>query len=90
MESQYTADRKFALGTKVRDTITSVEGVIVAVTDWMYGCRRYTIQPTALHDGKPLEMLSFDEPQLEALPNQIPVAAARPTGGDRAVPSRGR
>jgi hypothetical protein len=46
-----------------------------------------TLQPKELHDGKPIESSTFDEPQLEL----VPKAAERGTaagGGPRPEPSR--
>ena len=57
---------KVKLGQKVRDTISGVEGVAVARTEWMYGCVRITIQPEGSKDGKPYEYFNADEPQLVA------------------------
>lgn len=53
------------LGDKVRDRITGVDGIAVGITTWLYGCRRVTIQPQEHKDGKPIDMVTFDEPQLE-------------------------
>jgi hypothetical protein len=55
------------LGSRVKDTITGLVGIAVARTDWLYQCRRIAVQPEALHDGKPLDIQWFDEPQLEVV-----------------------
>lgn len=57
---------KVKLGQKVRDTISGVEGVAVARTEWLYGCVRVTIQPEGSKDGKPYDYFNADEPQLVA------------------------
>lgn len=57
---------KVKLGQKARDTISGVEGVAVARTEWMYGCVRITVQPEGSKDGKPYEFFVADEPQLVA------------------------
>jgi hypothetical protein len=75
------------LGQEVRDTISGFEGVVIAVTNWLYGCRRITVQPRDMKDGKPIESCTFDEPQLLAMTDTA--AAERvPTGGDRDTPPR--
>lgn len=75
------------LGDVARDTITGMVGVVVADTKWLHGCRRLTLQPKELKDGKPVDSWSFDEPQLELVEKK----AARGTdgpGGPRPEPTR--
>ena len=43
------------LGSKVRDSITGLEGIATARTEYLYGCVRITITPTELKDGKPVD-----------------------------------
>ncbi len=84
------------LGQKVRDRITGFEGIVVARTEWMYGCIRITIQPRGLtDDGKPIDSHTFDEPQLEVLADEVIYTIPSnkpdrpvPTGGGRESPSR--
>jgi hypothetical protein len=52
------------LGATVRDQVTGLEGIIVCRMEWLYGCRRYIVQPTGTKDGKPFEASSFDEDSL--------------------------
>lgn len=83
------------LGDKVKDRITGFEGIVVAITTWMYGCRRVTVLPDRLDkDGKILDSASFDEPQIEILKaaNTPPEVEEerRLTGGPRPEPDRGR
>lgn len=79
---------KITLGSEVRDTITGFTGIVVARCEWLYGCVRITVQPKQLHDGKPVDYVTFDEDQLE------PVVAEkekqRPVTGsfDRPNPTR--
>ena len=82
------------LGDTIRDTITGCEGVLIARTEWIYGCIRLTIQPKALKDGVPLDSQTFDLPQMEPVLNSagmptVPPDADAP-GGPRPSPSRGR
>jgi hypothetical protein len=55
------------LGDRVRDIITNLEGIAIARTEWMYGCRRVTVQPQEAKDGKPADSFTVDEPQLDLL-----------------------
>lgn len=69
-------------GDEAKDMITGFSGVVVAVTTWLHGCRRITIQPRELKDGKRVESDTFDEMQVEVItpaPRKEPVK----TGGDR-------
>ena len=42
-----------------------MKGIAYCLCDWLYGCRRITVQPEEAQDGKPAEMFTVDEPQLE-------------------------
>lgn len=80
--------RRINLGDVVKDTITGFEGVAVASYEYLHGCRRICVQPQALHEGKPIEASTVDEPQLEvvkavAAPRSEPV-----TGGPQPEPAR--
>lgn len=55
------------VGDKVKDTLSELEGRVIARTEWIYGCVRVTIQPFGSKDGKPFDTLSIDEPQAELL-----------------------
>lgn len=74
------------LGDVARDTITGFTGVVIAETKWLHGCRRLTIQPQELKDGKPVDACSFDDPQVELV---RPKAAktTSDTGGPRPEPA---
>ena len=51
------------LGDRVRDKISGLQGILVGVTYWLYGCRRLSIQPEESKDGKPADYFTIDEPQ---------------------------
>lgn len=80
------------LGSRVKDRITGLRGILIARTDWLYQCRRVAIQPEGLHDGKPAEVVWVDEPQVQVLKAgviQPPVTQVLRTGGPvRSAPSR--
>lgn len=96
-------NKKPALGDTVRHTITKYEGVVIAVTTWLNGCERLSVQSKKLDkDKKPQEHQVFDIQELEVidvgshLPAQLeppkaapPLLAARP-GGARENVSRGQ
>lgn len=49
------------LGDNATDSMTGYFGIVVGITEWLYGCRRIAIQAIALKDGKPQEPEWFDE-----------------------------
>lgn len=71
------------LGDVVRDTVTGFKGMVVAITQWLNGCRRLTVQPQELtNEGKPKDAEAFDELQLAVVSakKHVPETA---TGGPR-------
>ena len=48
------------LGDKVKDRITGVTGIVICEASWLNGCRRTTIQPQELKDGKPVDSYTID------------------------------
>ncbi len=53
------------LGDQVTDQITGFKGTAIAVTQWMHGCRRITVQPKGIDkEGAIFATEQFDEPQL--------------------------
>lgn len=83
------------LGDRVRDRISGFEGIVIGISDWLYGCRRPVVQPSTLtRDGEPVESKSFDEPQLEVIESGVlkadtaPAQPAAKTGGPRPTPAR--
>lgn len=75
------------VGDVVRDSITGFEGVVVSSHQYLHGCMRLTVQPQSLHDGKPIETQTFDEPQL-ILVTARNIQGRRDVGGPRNEPSR--
>jgi hypothetical protein len=74
------------LGDKARDTITGFTGTVVAMTKWIYGCERVTLQPPVDKDGKVPQNENFDIQALEIIESKP--APSRATGGpqnDRAA-----
>ena len=59
------------LGDRVKDKVTGLEGVVIGVSEWLYGCRRISIQPQQAKDGAPAPMFCIDEPQCELMEGQF-------------------
>lgn len=76
------------LGDKVKDKVTGFKGIAIGVTTWLHGCKRIAVQPQELKDGKPIDALSFDEPQLEMIESEKIKTGSRETGGPRPEPAQ--
>lgn len=85
------------VGDRVCDRMTGFSGIAIAVTEWLYNCRRITVQPSELDkDGAVAKTETFDEDQLRIVQkgaftprvttNQE--TATEKTGGPRDTPSR--
>lgn len=75
------------LGDEAKDSITGLTGVVVAITVWLNGCERVSIQPRELKDGRPVEPSAFDVEQLEVVKASASVPL-RKTGGPHDPPTR--
>lgn len=71
---------KVELGDVAKDEVTGFTGVVMAVTYWLNGCRRITIQPQELKDGKPIDAYTFDVEQVQVV-SKRKVAVKTPSGG---------
>ena len=78
---------KIKLGDRAKDKMTGFAGIVVAETQWLHGCRRLTIQPEKLKDGKVVESMTFDEPQLQLVKTNA-FNGSHDTGGPRPEPQR--
>ena len=52
------------LGDAVRDRVTGLKGVVIGVAEYLYGCRRLIVQPAVDKDGKYVDAVYVDEPQV--------------------------
>ena len=78
---------KIGLGDIARDTITGFEGVVVAITDWLNGCQRVSIQAAELKDGKPIDSVTFDAEQVCVVERAEKITPSE-TGGPSIAPTR--
>ena len=66
---------KINLGDRVQDKITGIKGIVVARTEWLFGCVRITLQPEKSKEGKPADNYTIDEPQAKIITKKaIPIA----------------
>ncbi len=75
------------LGDVARDKITKFQGTVVYRAEWLHGCVRLGIQSDALKDGKPIDVIHFDEPQLEVV-ESTPIQRPPQSGGPRRDPGK--
>ncbi len=75
------------LGDTAKDSITGFTGVVVCDSQWLHGCRRLTLQPSRLSEGKPIETQTFDEPQLVSMKSKRHRSTVL-TGGPKPEPRR--
>jgi hypothetical protein len=77
------------LGSTARDKISGFKGTVIAITDWLNGCRRVTVAPQELKDGKRIESDTFDVQQLELVEaTPAPVVPEKRPGGPTMHPTR--
>lgn len=81
--------RVFRLGDTARCRITGYEGVVIARTEWINNCVRYTVQAQKLTaEGKPVEAVGFDEYDLDLVAAlELPAPPVK-HGGPRPDPVR--
>jgi hypothetical protein len=84
------AQRKcgFELGDLAKDTITGIQGVVVAITYWLNGCVRLQLQPREHKEGKPAEPCGFDVEQVELVERGVVFGPAKQSGGPKPDPRR--
>lgn len=83
------------LGQEVEDIVSGLTGIAIARTEWLNGCTRICVQPKLDKDGKFVDSMDFDEPQLKVI-NENPLKRGpTDTGGpmgyspkQKATPSR--
>lgn len=65
------------LGDRVKDPVTSYQGIAQAITVWMNGCIRIAVQPEKLDkDGKVPDDRYFDQGQLVVLKKRVHIPVA--------------
>ena len=79
------------LGSRVKDMYTGFTGTATARTEWLYGCNRIAIEPTELHEGKPIEAVWFDEQRVVMVEEREPTVSPAndaTSGGPQKDPRR--
>jgi len=80
------------LGTKVKDKITGLTGIVVARTEFINGCVQYEVQPHAKKDGTVPEALGIDEQTLDIITKKkLKIKPKKkPPGGRMSKPTKMR
>jgi len=81
---------KFGLGSEVQDTITDFKGIVISRTQWLHGCNTYGVRARELKDGKPQDLIYFDEPGLKELQTEVKKPERNTGGPCTAVPEPNR
>ena len=71
------------LGDRVKDKISGLKGIVVGISNYLYGCRRISIQPEESKDGNPAEWFTIDEPQVDVVEKAAINGRETPTHGPR-------
>lgn len=65
------------LGDRVREKLSGVEGVVIGITHWITSCDHIGVKRQGVdQNGKPWELLWFDEPHIEVLERAAVAAPA--------------
>ena len=70
-------------GDEVKDIISGLGGVVVGITEWLYGCRRLFVQSRSIKDGRLSDPFTIDEPQAKIVKRGAVLAT--PNGGKRDI-----
>jgi heat shock protein HspQ len=64
-------DSRIQIGDRVRDKITKLEGIVVAVGFYATGSAEARIQQEGLKDSQPIEPIHIEFPQLDVIEKQV-------------------
>jgi hypothetical protein len=79
------------LGSKVKDKLTGFTGMAVAKTCWTSGNVSFAVEPTTLHEGKPIDPHSFEWQRIELIEEKAPPVSkdnSATSGGPQKDPVR--
>lgn len=74
------------LGDLARDTVSNFEGIIIGITEWLWGCVTIGLHSQELHEGKPIETQWFDKERLIKIKDKNQVISKITGGPDRKHP----
>jgi len=71
---------KFEVGSEVVDSISGYSGIIIYRSQWLSNCNTYGVKSKEIKDGRPIEPVQFDEPQLNLIEPDV-IEKNQDTGG---------
>lgn len=80
-------EQNIKLGDYAKDMVTGFTGTVVAITEWLHGCKRLTLQPKVSAKGEALDSVSFDLPSVVLVKSKT-VERKTKTGGHQKEPTR--
>ena len=84
------AQFRFELGEELKDRITGFQGIVIARSQYLTGCNRYSLQKQKLNkDGKPEDWQAFDEDMLIHVGPGINAEKDRKRGGPPQLEAQG-
>lgn len=78
--------KEIKLGDLAQDQITKFKGIVVCISIWLNGCKRITIQPQEMKDGRPTESGTFDEEQVVVVKSGVIPGPESQHGGPSITP----
>lgn len=66
-------EKPIQLGDRVKDKVSGFTGIVTGITYWLQGCRRIGLAPQEVKDGKILDMVWLDEPQVTIVKRAVVV-----------------
>jgi len=84
-----TVTHKFSLGDKVKCQVTGHEGIVIALNQWLNGCKQYCVKGKIDKDKKVPEGEWIDENQLKLVKADVLNIKKKPTGGPNKDQQRG-
>jgi hypothetical protein len=79
---------KVELGDKVKDVVSSYQGIVIGITRWLNGCSRLGIQAPKKKDGTVPDVYWIDEPQVIVVKKKAVQLNIKDTGGPIPTPIR--
>lgn len=76
-----TTTHKFSLGDKVKCQVTGHEGIVIALNQWLNGCKQYCVKGKINKDKEVPEGEWIDEGQLKLVKADFLNVKKKPTGG---------
>lgn len=59
------------LGDRVKDPLSGLAGITIAITIWLHGSVRVSLQQEGTREGKPHEATGFDQSQLTVIDKRV-------------------